>query len=130
LNIEQVIDWRGFCQPIDPELDAMDLLVFPSILAEGMPMVLLEAMASGLPIVATRVAGTTDVIEHGRTGLLVEPNEPAALADAISTVLNSPTLWEQLSENGRQSHAQNYSDKVMAERMAKLYRTALAQAKK
>jgi len=57
---------------------------------DGLPVVLLEAMAAGCPLVGTSVGGIPDVTVHGRTGLLVEPGAPAALAAAVNQVLDSP----------------------------------------
>ena len=55
LGIGSAVDWAGFCSDIDTQLARLDLMAFPSLLAEGMPMVVLEAMAAGVPLVASRV---------------------------------------------------------------------------
>jgi glycosyltransferase involved in cell wall biosynthesis len=127
LGIAEHVTWRGFSKQVDKELNAMDVLVFPSILAEGMPMVLLEAMAAGVPIVASRVAGVTDVITDGHNGLLVEPNQSVPLAASIRRVLDSPELWQTLSDNSVAVHAEKFSDHVMAANWAKLYRQVLGK---
>jgi glycosyltransferase involved in cell wall biosynthesis len=76
-----------------------DLFVFPS-LTEGMPNALLEAMAAGLPIVATDVPGNRDLIEGGENGLLVAPRQPRLLADAIAMLLKNKRMAQEL---GRQA---------------------------
>jgi glycosyltransferase involved in cell wall biosynthesis len=81
-------------------LASMDVLVLPSE-AEGMPVVPLEAMAAGVPVVATDVPGTRDVVTHERTGVLVPPRDSAALARAIRRVLEDAALCERLIEAGR-----------------------------
>lgn len=127
LNITDLLEWRGFRQPIQPELDELDLLVFPSVLAEGMPMVILEALAAGVPVVATRVPGVTDILLNCEQGLLVEPQHPEQLARAVTRVLNDHQLWRTLRENGLAHHAAKYSDTTMARQTAALYRRVLGQ---
>jgi glycosyltransferase involved in cell wall biosynthesis len=76
-------------------MQAADLFVLSSRW-EGLPLVLLEAMAAALPVVGTRIKGLTDVVEEGRTGLLVPPGDAAALADALADLLGSAErrlLW-------------------------------------
>jgi glycosyltransferase involved in cell wall biosynthesis len=75
-----------------------DLMVLPSH-SEGSPNVLLEAMAAGLPIVATRVGGVPEIVCHGHTAILVEPRKPRALAHGISLLLSDRSLAKQLSAN-------------------------------
>jgi glycosyltransferase involved in cell wall biosynthesis len=73
-----------------------DLFVLPSR-AEGFPIVLIEAGAAGLPVVATNISGITELITHGSTGLLVEPGDPRALANAMARVLASDELAHSLA---------------------------------
>jgi glycosyltransferase involved in cell wall biosynthesis len=68
---------------------------------EGQPNVVLEAMAHGLPIVATRVAGVTDLVEHERSGLLVPPDDPLALRDALARLGHERGLAERLGHAAR-----------------------------
>ena len=74
--------------------------MFPSR-QEGLPVSLLEAMAHGCPVVATRVGGIPQLVEHGRTGLLVPPRDPAALRAAIETVLADPELGRRMGREAR-----------------------------
>jgi glycosyltransferase involved in cell wall biosynthesis len=90
-----------------PEVyQALDLLVLPTH-REGMPSVLLEASAMGLPVVATGIPGCVDVVEHGVTGTLVPPGHVAALTEAVQTYLGQPLL--------RQAHGLAGRDKVLRE---------------
>ena len=66
----------------------MDLFVLPSLFGEGLPMVVLEAMAAGVPVVATRVPGVPEAIRHGQDGVLVDPGDADDLAQAIAGVVN------------------------------------------
>jgi glycosyltransferase involved in cell wall biosynthesis len=77
-----------------------DLFVLPSR-AEGFPIVLIEAGAVGLPVVASNIPGVTELITDGTTGVLVAPDDPNALADAMATVLDSPAIAETLGANLR-----------------------------
>lgn len=87
-----VADRVRFVGPVDHDrvgrfMAAGDLFVLPS-LSEGLPTVVCEAMNCGLPVVATAVDGTPEIVRHGETGLLVPPSDPAALADALAAVLD------------------------------------------
>ncbi len=127
LNLSDHIDWRGFQSNIDGELDRMDLLAFPSILPEGMPMVLLEAMAAGVPIVASAVAGVTDVLRDGDNACLVEPNDAPALASAIERLLHDPDEVERTRVRAYQQQVDRYSDISMAAGVSDVYRQVLTQ---
>lgn len=90
------------------------VFVLPCVVAasgdrDGLPTVLLEALASGLPAVSTRVAGIPEIIRHERTGLLVEPSAPAELADVIERLLADRRLSARLAAAGRQ-HALRHFD--------------------
>ncbi len=105
-----------------PELlQVFDLYVLPS-LWEGLPMVLLEAMAAGCPIVATGVGGVPSAIEDGVNGLLVPPRDPAALAHAIVRVLGDETLRRRMGQAGKQVFGERFSAEKMTRRYEQLYR--------
>jgi glycosyltransferase involved in cell wall biosynthesis len=74
------------------------VLVLPSVYGEGLPNVILEAMSVGLPIIATRTAGITDVIQHGKTGFIVEPGDVTALRYFIDTLKKDKQLWLKMSQ--------------------------------
>jgi phosphatidyl-myo-inositol alpha-mannosyltransferase len=125
LGIVRHIDWRGFQQNIDDELNAMNLMVLPSLLPEGMPMVVLEAMAAGVPPIGSRVEGIADVIEHAVNGLLAPPGDSVALADTIASVINGRHDWQSLRRSAIAAHAARYSDRSMAAAVAEVYRKAI-----
>jgi colanic acid/amylovoran biosynthesis glycosyltransferase len=87
-------------QEVTRELDTSDIFVLPS-LAEGLPISAMEALAVGVPVVATNIAGTSELIEHGKTGLLVRPTDPEALADAVIQMIRDFGLRKQIAELGR-----------------------------
>ncbi len=89
-------------------LAAADMFVLPSMM-EGLPKALLEAMAMGKPIVATRAPGITEVVGHGREALLVEVGDVDGLANAILTVLTDEELARRLASNARRTFERYYS---------------------
>lgn len=104
----------GSREDIPQLLAACDLFVLPSE-SEGMPNALLEAMAAGLPAIATSVGGVPEVIEHNVTGLLVPPCEPAALSKAILALLNNEDLRHRLARAGRERVVRYFSfDRLMS----------------
>ena len=106
---------------------AADIFVLPSHLrAEAFGTVLIEAMAAGLPLVTTEIGtGTSEVNQHGRTGFVVEPNDPAALARALEVLLADRSLREQLGQEGRRRALVQYAPAPMAERTLAVYREAI-----
>lgn len=125
LGVGQMIHWAGFVRDVGAELAQMDLFVLPSLFGEGLPMVILEAMASGLPVVATRVEGVPEAVRHGCEGLLVAPGNTAELAAAIDQFLSGRVDGQQLSRNARRRHAERFSDRAMAAGVAAVYRQLL-----
>ncbi len=102
-----------------------DLFVLPSIEdrkgdTEGQGVVLLEAMAGGVPIIASQVGGVGEVIDHGVTGWLVKPSDPVVLGDRISECLNSPHLRAGVRKSAK-SNVMSYDWPVIAQRFVELY---------
>jgi len=104
-------------------LQHIDVLVLPSRY-EDLPSVLIEAMAAGVPVVASRVGGTADLVQHDVNGLLVPSREPAELAAAISRLLRHPAQARRLAEAARRT-AQAYTWPVLARRVLDVYRNAV-----
>jgi len=104
----------------------MDLMILPSLFGEGLPMVLLEAMAAGVPVVASHVEGVPEAIVHRKNGLLVEPASVSQLASAIEEIVCGDQLdYAQLSENATQRHAECFSARAMASDVAEVYQEVL-----
>lgn len=87
---------------------ACDLVVLPSLF-EALPTALMEAAAAGRPVVASEVGGVPEIVEHGKTGLLVPPGDPAALADAIERVLLDSGLSRQLGQEAERHACEHFS---------------------
>lgn len=94
-------------------LRAADLLVLPS-LWEGLPLTVLEAMAAGLPVVATAVDGTPEAVGHGETGLLVPPSDPPALAEAVLATFADPQRAAAMGRAGRRRIESSFSGARLA----------------
>ncbi|MEI8374722.1 MAG: glycosyltransferase [Planctomycetota bacterium] len=126
LNLDSAIDWAGFARDIDGELAQMDLFVLPSLFGEGLPMVVLEAMSAGLPVVASAVSGVPEAVRDGVEGLLVEPANPAALAVAIHRFVSREVSGNELGTKARLRHAKFFSDARMAAEVARVYDRVLS----
>lgn len=110
----------GERRDVDAVLAASDSFVLPS-LWEGMSVALLEAMAAGLPVVATSVSGTTRVLRDGREGWLVPPGDPVALARALEDVLADPGRARERGLAARQRIADEFSSRRCAEQLVALF---------
>jgi len=128
LGIQDSVEFLG------SRADVVDLLqqswgfVMPSRW-EGMPNALLEAMACGLPCVATRVSGNEDIIADGVNGLLVEPEQPAEMAQALRPILEDTELAQRLGWEGRATVVRDYQLTTIVEQCLELYRRLLAGEK-
>lgn len=113
----------AFCGPrkdIPELLKLLDLYVLPSKW-EGLPMVILEAMAAGCPIVATDVGGNSAAVVDAVTGTLVPPQDPDALAGAIIRLLDSPERLKAYAEAGKDRFRERFSAEIMARQYQRLY---------
>lgn len=122
LGIRESVEFLGLQKDVVQLLQQAWGFVMPSRW-EGMPNALLEAMACGLPCVATRVSGTEDIITHSVNGLLVEPEQPAELAAALCSLIEDPLFALQLAQNARATVLRSYQFHTTVERCLNLYRT-------
>jgi glycosyltransferase involved in cell wall biosynthesis len=126
LGLRGAVEWIGFTRDVGRQLQGMDVFVLPSLFGEGLPMVVLEAMAAGVPVVATRVEGIAEAIRDGQDGLLVEPKDPRLLAAAIARFVSGQVDWAAMSSSAVERHAHHFSDETMAAGVAEVYRRVLA----
>lgn len=105
-----------------------DLFVLPSYLREGVPRVLLEAAALGIPLITTDMPGCREVARHGENGLLIPPKDPQALAAAIVGLLGDPARRRRMGQAGREHVTGNFHLDTVARRYAAIYRAALGLA--
>jgi glycosyltransferase involved in cell wall biosynthesis len=107
---------------------AGDIFMLPSVVSsegdtEGLPVVLMEAAASELPIVASRVGGIPDLVQHERTGLLVEPGDPGAIATAVNRLLADEGLRRSLGEGARRAVVERFSWAGVVDRFDAVFRS-------
>lgn len=110
LGIGAAVEWLGSQSPaaMERHYHEADLFCLPSTY-EGLPLAILEAMGHGLPVVATAVSGNPDAVADGESGLLVPPNDVAALARALAELLADPRRAAAMGEAGRQRVATRFS---------------------
>jgi glycosyltransferase involved in cell wall biosynthesis len=109
LGLDHRVIFTGFRLDIPELLAALTIAVSPSLGLEGLSNSLLESMAAGLPVVATRVGGSPEIIEDGVSGLLVPPRDPEALASAISRLLHDKSMAKTLGQAARRRVFAQYS---------------------
>ncbi|MEK6239503.1 MAG: glycosyltransferase family 4 protein [Planctomycetales bacterium] len=107
-------------------LKAMDVFCLPS-LQQGLGTVMFEAMSRGKPVIATRVGGVVDALEDDKTGLIVPPGDPQALAEKILLLLEKPNQARRLAESGRTLIRDRFDVKRMVRETAEIYQQVLDQ---
>ncbi|HKI51348.1 MAG TPA: glycosyltransferase family 4 protein [Geothermobacteraceae bacterium] len=124
LALEDSVDFRGHVPTIKTLLQAADIFVLPS-LQEGMPNALLEAMACGLPPVATRIGGVEDIVSDGENGLLVEPGDVDSLAGGLRRLLADESLTAAIAARAYQTIRDSYTLESTVPHYLALYRKLL-----
>jgi glycosyltransferase involved in cell wall biosynthesis len=127
LGVSHKLTFLGTRPDVASILRTCQVLVRPSLL-EGMPLTVLEAMACGLPVVATPVSGTAEIVRHGESGLLVPAADPAALSRAILRLMADEPLREAQGRMGRRLVELGYSWDAVAARTSAVYRELLSIA--
>ncbi len=120
LGLEKSVTFLGYREDVRERLAAFDVIVAPSR-NEGLSLTVVEAMAAGRPVVATRVGGTPEAIDDGIAGLLVPPEDPAALADACARLLDEPELASRLGAGARARVESLFSRERMVDEYQELY---------
>jgi glycosyltransferase involved in cell wall biosynthesis len=125
LGLEGTVLMPGARDDVADVLAAIDVAVCCSDF-EGGPLSVMEYMAAGRPVVATRVGGLPELVRDGETGVLVDPRDPDALADAAGSLLGDPALRDHLGERGREVQRAEYDIDVWAGRLERLYEDLLS----
>lgn len=121
LGISRSVTLAGSCPDIVDRLPAYGFCILPSIAMEGLPNALMEAMAAGLPVLASDVGGVTEVVQHGKHGLLVPPGDASALAAAIIWMLEHPSEAESMGRAAASRMWSGFSLAGQVEATAALY---------
>jgi glycosyltransferase involved in cell wall biosynthesis len=125
LSLSDKVHFWGWRPDVNEIMGCFDIFVLPS-LNEGMGRVLVEAMAAGLPIVASRVGGIPDLVKHGENGLLIPPANAGALEQAITDLLSDKPRRKRMGETGKEM-CSLYSVEAMVEKIDNLYSRLLRE---
>ncbi len=124
LGIVERVHFTGTRRDVRDWLVHFDLFVLPSEW-EGISLALLEAMASGLPVIASNTGGTPEIVQDGVTGLLVPPRDPKSLAEAMQRLLEDPLLRNRIGLAGRARVMESFSIQKTVSRINQLYQGLL-----
>jgi glycosyltransferase involved in cell wall biosynthesis len=125
LHVSDLIEWTGFTRNVQQYLQRMDLFVLPSLFGEGLPMVILEAMANGVPVVAANVEGIPQAIRDGVDGLIFDAGDAADLANSVRRFQDADVDWQAMRQSALDRQHENFSDASMAAGVAAVYERAL-----
>ncbi|MCA9192769.1 MAG: glycosyltransferase [Planctomycetales bacterium] len=125
-GLSEHVVWTGFTDDVPTAIRELDGLLLPSLFGEGMPMVVLEALSAAVPVVATAVEGTPEVVRNGVEGILAEPGDPQSLALAIEQFISSRNRWVGMSKRALSRHREQFSAQRMCQRVARCYDRVLA----
>jgi glycosyltransferase involved in cell wall biosynthesis len=129
LGLDDRLVFSGVREDVADVLSQTTVSVLPS-LSEGLPNAVLESMAAGVPVVASRVGGVPEAVEDGSTGLLVPPRDAAALANAIGTLLEHRALARRFGDAGRQRVMRHFRLERVVRETEELYVELLARARR
>lgn len=129
LGISNIVSFIGPREDIADILSQFDVLVLPTRTPEAFGRVIIEAQAVGVPVVASRIGGIVDIIRDGENGLLVFPEDPRSIADAVLKLLKDKTLASSLVLRARKEVEKRYSLTTMSESTLALYKEALSLKK-
>jgi lipopolysaccharide heptosyltransferase II len=125
LGLAGIVEFTGSSDDIPEIMSKLDLLVSATVTPEAFGRSIIEAQASGVPVVATRVGGVVDIIEDEKNGLLCQPFAPRDMAGQISRIYVDKDLWASIAIEGRKRVKENYDLKLMMTRTLALYEEAL-----
>jgi lipopolysaccharide heptosyltransferase II len=129
LSLSRHVEFSGDCDDIPQRLKDINLLIVPSIGEETFGRVIIEAQASGVPVIASRIGGIVDIIKDNDNGILVNPRDYAGLADAMIRVIKDQQLQKRLSENARAFIEKNLTLEHMYKKTMKVYKEAVESFK-
>lgn len=128
LRMLRALEFTGFQEDVGRFLSALDVFVLPSD-CEPFGLIVIEAMARGIPVVATGCGGVPELIKHGETGLLVKPKDPDAIAAAVNFLLADPMRRMQIGESGRLAVRKLFDKNRMLREYEVLYERAAQKPK-
>jgi glycosyltransferase involved in cell wall biosynthesis len=120
-GLKDMFTLHGFVDHVPSFMSLIDVFVSPSVGAEGLSGTLREALAMGLPVIATDVGGNKEIVKHMESGVIVPPSVPEAIADGIEFMLKNREKARSMAETGRKFVIENLSVKKMVERTERIY---------
>ncbi|MEX2670960.1 MAG: glycosyltransferase family 4 protein [Phycisphaeraceae bacterium] len=120
-GLTEHVQWLGRLDGMTEFYRSLDLFALPSVSFEGLPLAILEAMASGVPVLSTRIAGIPEAVHDGEQGLLVSPRDAEALAAAVEQFAADPEHRRQMGERARQRVLEEFTIERTAEKFSRLY---------
>jgi glycosyltransferase involved in cell wall biosynthesis len=128
-DLSGTVIMTGYRRDIPQILRSLDLFVLPSYANEGVPQAILQAMASGIPVLSTRAGGIDEVVKNGKTGTLVPPQDPPALSAAIEWIYRHREESLKMAANAREFILNHFTVKDLADKSEKVYREVLSSPK-
>ena len=124
LNLQGTVQFAGFRDNLDDYLACIDLLVHPAV-QEGLGVAMLKAAAAGVPVLAFDTAGSREAVVHGKTGVLVPPEDVVTLQKAIAVLIDATEMRLEFGQAGRHRMKNEFSVEIMVERHIKLYESVM-----
>ena len=125
-GIQNQVEFRNTSHQVEKYYQCADLFVLPSR-NEGMPNVVLEAMSCGLPIVGTRISGTTDLIDDSKNGLIVEKNDYQDLAEKIKLLIDNKNMLIKMGKKSIEYVRRKYDLQLIGKEYSNIYRKLLKE---
>ncbi|MBN1526732.1 MAG: lipopolysaccharide heptosyltransferase II [Candidatus Omnitrophica bacterium] len=129
LGLAGTVEFLGSREDVPAVMKELDVLVSATVTPEAFGRSIVEAQASGVPVVATRVGGVVDIVEDGKTGLLCEAGDPKGMAQKILALYKDRKLWEELAVDGRKRAEEEFEVGKMTARTMAVYEEALKVAR-
>ncbi len=126
-NEDGVIEWWGFCENMPEILRQTNIVCLPTYYGEGVPKILIEAAASGRPIVTTDIAGCREIVKDGLNGFLVREKDVTGLVESILNLINNPELRKKMSDNGRNLVIDKFTSEIVNRRTISIYQELLTK---
>jgi glycosyltransferase involved in cell wall biosynthesis len=121
MHLDSQVVFTGYWRDVQKVYEGVNAVVVPSK-SEGMPNVVLEAMVFGVPVLSTCVGGIPEIIEHGKNGMLVPPEDPAKLAEALLQIMTDGALAKRLASSARKELQTRFSTLERCEKIGRFYR--------
>jgi glycosyltransferase involved in cell wall biosynthesis len=121
LGLVDKVQWTGFSSDVHREMESMHVFVLPSLFGEGLPMVIIEAMSVGIPVVASMVEGIPEVINTPEVGVVVEPNDVSSLTNGLKALISGDLPAQAIARAAHIRQMAHYSDVSMASAVAVVY---------